>query len=139
VDLCPDIAGTVQNHGCPEIKKEITEKINFVSHNILFATKSDILSPKSFAALDELVKILKTHPELHLTVEGHTDNVGTAEHNLTLSQNRADAIKIYLLKKGIPDARLTTVGMGMEKPKADNSTSEGRSINRRVELKLTSQ
>ncbi len=138
-DQCPDVPGTKENHGCPEIKKEIRERINFVAHNILFATKSDNITVNSYVSLDDLVSILTNHPEMHLTIEGYTDNVGKAESNMLLSQKRADAVKSYLVKKGIPENRITTTGFGMQKPKADNGTPEGRAINRRVELKLTSQ
>ena len=138
-DKCPDAAGTAENHGCPEIKKEEKEKINYVAHNILFATKSDSLTDGSFLALDDLNDLLIKHPEVHLTIEGHTDNVGTAEHNMTLSQKRADAVKNYLLKKGINEARITATGFGMDKPIGDNNTPQGKAKNRRVELKISMQ
>ncbi len=85
-DRCPDIAGPADNHGCPLIKKEIIAKVKLVSGNILFATASDKLTAGSFNSLDDLAAVLKTHPEIYLTIEGHTDNVGTPEHNLVLSQ-----------------------------------------------------
>ena len=136
-DNCPDIPGTAENHGCPEIKKEIREEVNYVAQNILFATSSDSLTAGSYISLDQLVDILRNHNELQLTVEGHTDNVGKAEHNMLLSQHRAMAVKTYLVKKGIPEKRIITIGYGMDRPKADNNTAAGRSVNRRVELKLT--
>ncbi len=100
-DHCPNLPGPVENHGCPLIKKEISDKAKFVSKNILFATASDQLTKSSFGALDDLAALLKTHPEIYLTIEGHTDNVGTAEHNLELSQKRADAVKKYLVSGGV--------------------------------------
>jgi OmpA-OmpF porin, OOP family len=138
-DKCPDVAGTAANHGCPEIKKEVTEKVNYVAHYILFATKSDSLAPSSYLALNDLVDLLNKHPELHLTIEGHTDNVGTAEHNMTLSEKRAGAVKSYLLLKGINESRITAIGYGMDKPIADNNTPQGKAKNRRVELKVALQ
>ncbi len=138
-DKCPDAAGTKENQGCPEIKKEEKEKINYVAHNILFATKSDSLTGSSYLALDDLNDLLIKHPELHLTIEGHTDNVGTAEHNMELSQKRADAVKNYLLKKGINENRITAKGFGMAQPIATNDTPEGKAKNRRVELKIAVQ
>jgi OmpA-OmpF porin, OOP family len=138
-DRCPDIPGSPENHGCPVIKKEEKEKIKYVAHNILFATKSDSLTANSYLALDELVALLKRHPEMHLTVEGHTDNVGTAEHNLILSEKRANRVKSYLIEKGIPERRLSAEGFGMDQPIASNETEKGRARNRRVELKLSVQ
>ena len=72
-----------------------------------------------------------------IEVEGHTDNVGKAEVNKKLSQKRADAVKDYLIKKGIEADRLSAIGYGSEQPIADNKTKEGRAQNRRVEFKIT--
>ena len=138
-DKCPDVKGVAENNGCPPVKKEIRERVRFVARNIEFATKSDGISPSSHAGLNELAALLKKHPELHLTIEGHTDSVGTAEHNLELSQRRADAVRNYLLGQGIEEKRLTATGMGMSHPIADNNTEKGKAKNRRVELKLTTQ
>ncbi len=138
-DKCPDVKGVAENNGCPPVKKEIRERVRFVARNIEFATKSDGISPSSHAGLNELAALLKKHPELHLTIEGHTDSVGTAEHNLDLSQRRADAVRNYLLGQGIEEKRLTAMGMGMSHPIANNNTEKGKAKNRRVELKLTTQ
>ena len=141
-DNCPDSAGPVENHGCPvvvpqEIKKETTDKINYIAHNILFAMASDQLRDSSYRALDELAGLLSDHPEWQLTIEGHTDNQGTPERNRLLSEKRAIAVKTYLVGKGLAGSRLTAIGLGQERPIADNRTARGRAVNRRVELKLT--
>ena len=141
-DNCPDSAGPVENHGCPvvvpqEIKKETTDKINYIAHNILFAMASDQLRDSSYRALDELSGLLSDHPEWQLTIEGHTDNQGTPERNRLLSEKRAIAVKTYLVGKGLAGSRLTAIGLGQERPIADNRTARGRAVNRRVELKLT--
>ena len=79
------------------------------------------------------------HPEISLVqVEGHTDNVGQPEKNKKLSQDRADSVKAYLVKKGVADARLKAVGFGQEKPAESNDTPAGRDNNRRVEFNLPS-
>ncbi len=78
--------------------------------------------------------MLTEHPDLSLTIEGHTDNVGDAQANLALSAKRADAVKAYLVGKGVGAERLTTKGLGASKPAAPNTTAEGRQQNRRVEL-----
>jgi outer membrane protein OmpA-like peptidoglycan-associated protein len=138
-DKCPTVPGVKENNGCPAIKKEIREKVNYVSHNILFATASDKLTSGSYPGLNDLFVLLSKHAELVLHVEGYTDTVGTPERNLVLSQKRADAVKNYLIAKGISESRLIATGHGQDNPIDDNSTEKGRMANRRVELKLTSQ
>jgi outer membrane protein OmpA-like peptidoglycan-associated protein len=78
--------------------------------------------------------MLKSHSDLKLTIEGHTDNVGDAAANQALSDKRAAAVKAYLVEKGIDASRLEAKGLGATKPKAGNDTAEGRQTNRRVEL-----
>lgn len=138
-DKCPDKPGTPENHGCPEIKKETAEKINYIAQNIFFKSSSDQLTDSSYLALDELKGLLQVHPEVHLTIEGHTDNQGRPEKNLILSRKRALAVKDYLVKNGIAETQLTATGLGQEHPIADNSTETGRAANRRVELKMSAE
>jgi len=76
---------------------------------------------------------MQQYPDLNVTIEGHTDNVGKDAYNKKLSQRRADAVKAYLVKKGIDANRLTAIGYGEEKPIADNATKAGKAENRRVE------
>ena len=96
--------------------------------------KADI-QPESKAQLDEIAKLLSANPTLKLRVTGHTDNVGTAEHNQVLSKRRADAIVAALVGNyGVAADRLTSAGLGASLPVASNDTNEGRALNRRVEL-----
>jgi OOP family OmpA-OmpF porin len=141
VDSCPDTPGTAENKGCPVpvIKKETVEKVNFIAKNILFTPASTTLTDSSFIALDELANVLQEHTEVHLTIEGYTDNLGTPQKNLLLSQKRAQAVKTYLVRKGIPEKRITAIGLGQEHPIADNTTPAGRAVNRRVELKISTE
>lgn len=138
-DKCPTVAGSKENNGCPVIKQEVVEKVNYAAKEIFFRVGSDKLAPASYTALNEVVEILKQDTALRLSVEGHSDNVGNPASNLTLSQKRADAVKRYLVQKGINANRLEAKGFGSEKPVADNNTPEGRAANRRVELKLSQQ
>jgi outer membrane protein OmpA-like peptidoglycan-associated protein len=134
-DRCPQEKGPIENNGCPEIEKEIIEKVNFAAKNIFFEFKSDRLSPQSFDALNEVVSILKNNPELTMEIQGHSDNTGDPKYNLILSGKRANAVKKYLVDKGVEEHRLKATGYGQTRPIADNKTLEGRGINRRVELK----
>jgi OOP family OmpA-OmpF porin len=136
-DKCPDEPGTAENQGCPVVKKEIAEKIDYTAKNILFTLGSDHLFESSHAGLNDLAVLLLAHPEWHLTIEGHTDNSGTAQKNLTLSQKRADAVKTWLVRKGVDQGRLTAIGYGQVQPIAENSTAKGKTANRRVELKVS--
>lgn len=135
-DKCPTESGTKANNGCPAIQKEAIETINYASRNILFQKGSEILATSSHVALREVVSILQKNPSLRLTIDGYTDNSGQAAKNLELSQKRADMVKKYLTVRGIAADRLRATGNGSAKPIADNSTEEGRTKNRRVELKL---
>ena len=83
-----------------------------------------------------LKEIMEKHPEVKVTVTGHTDNVGKASSNMTLSINRANNIKKMLVEKGIPANRITTVGKGQTEPAESNATPEGRAKNRRIEITI---
>jgi outer membrane protein OmpA-like peptidoglycan-associated protein len=135
-DKCPQLAGTKENQGCPEIKQEVKEKVAFAANNILFATGSSKLLASSNKGLNDVVKIMQENADMKLSIDGHTDNTGTAEKNQTLSQARADAVKNYFVGKGIDASRMTATGHGQDLPIADNKTAAGRQKNRRVELKL---
>jgi outer membrane protein OmpA-like peptidoglycan-associated protein len=102
---------------------------------IYFDTGSDKLRPESTGTLKEIGQMLKDHPELRLLIEGHTDNVGSEASNLTLSENRAAAVKTFLIASfGVDPSRLESKGFGASKPAAPNDTPEGRQTNRRVEI-----
>ncbi len=94
------------------------------------------IKPEWVPVLDEGVAILQKHPEIKIVIEGHTDSIGTEAYNQKLSERRAKAVFDYFVSKGISPDRMKTVGFGELKPKADNSTAEGRAINRRVEIKV---
>jgi outer membrane protein OmpA-like peptidoglycan-associated protein len=101
---------------------------------INFDTDKAAIKADGLAAVNEIGKLLAKVPALKLSVEGHTDNSGDAQHNKALSQQRAEAVVTTLLAKGIDKDRLSAIGLGADKPIADNGSDEGRAKNRRVEL-----
>jgi len=136
-DRCPAIVGTIANKGCPEIAKADSIRITQIASKIFFEFNSDKLKVASLSQLDELVVILKKYETANLLIEGHADSKGADAYNLTLSQKRTDAVKTYLMGKGIMESRLTAIGYGETRPIADNNTDAGRAKNRRVELKTS--
>jgi OOP family OmpA-OmpF porin len=135
-DKCPSVAGLASNMGCPEIEKAVIEKVNFAAKSIQYALGSAKILPASFKSLNELVTILNGDNSLKIDIEGHSDNVGSEERNKTLSQERAESVKKYLMDKGIDASRINAQGFGSEKPIADNKTAAGRASNRRTEMKV---
>ena len=115
------------------IGKKFTEG-KIVTHGINFDIDKATIKPESMGTLNMIVQVLKDNPDLKFEIDGHTDNSGTAQHNLTLSQQRADAVKTQLITMGVDASRLTTKGFGDTKPISDNNTLEGKANNRRVEF-----
>lgn len=136
-DRCPTAKCTLANKGCPEIAPEVLQKITNIASKIFFETNSDVLKVASTHELDELATILRNHEHAILTIEGHTDSRGTDEYNMTLSQKRANAVRNYLIQKGIAENRLKAMGFGESMPIADNTSKTGMAKNRRVELKTS--
>lgn len=119
----------------PDFSQSILASGRYVSHGILFDTDSDRLKPESAAVIQSIAKALTTNPNLKLLIEGHTDGVGNAAHNLDLSKRRAEAVKAVLVSQFSVDvSRLTTDGLGSTKPMDTNDTPQGRAQNRRVEF-----
>lgn len=121
----------------PPVRK--VEKIE-IRETIQFETGKAKIKRRSHVILDEVVKVMQTRTGISkVRIEGHTDTVGDADKNRTLSQARAESVLAYLVKKGIAANRLEAKGYGPDKPIADNKTDEGRSKNRRVEFTIVSQ
>ncbi len=104
---------------------------------IQFENGKATIKKSSNALLDQIAQTFIDNPTFIIEVQGHTDNVGKAEFNKTLSDKRAHAVMDYLVKKGVPAERMSANGYGMEVPIADNKTAQGRAKNRRVEFNIT--
>lgn len=135
-DECPDMAGINALRGCPEITREVKDKVTYAARNILFKFASDELLTSSKKALNEVIDILKKDTSLKLNIEAHADNRGTHDRNQMWSEKRAAAVADYFKQQGISAERLTARSYGDSRPIADNNTEEGRAQNRRVELLL---
>lgn len=128
------IAGGLKDpykQGTSEIKK------SFIARGIKFDYNQATIKPESMGELNNVVAMLKDHPETKYEIGGHTDSDGDDSYNLKLSQQRADAVKNKLVEMGIDASRLTTKGYGKIKPIATNTTPDGKANNRRVEFVLT--
>ncbi|MFN5183872.1 MAG: OmpA family protein [Bacteroidota bacterium] len=136
-DECPDIAGPKENKGCPFIKETEKNIIEEAFSHLEFTTGKDEILSSSFSYLDELAVILKTHKkDWKIRLSGHTDNEGTAEDNMKLSEKRAKSVMKYLIKKGISKERFIVEWFGNTKPAVDNLTAAGRQRNRRVNISV---
>jgi outer membrane protein OmpA-like peptidoglycan-associated protein len=130
VGTCPHWKGGQQE----QIASDLQDLGRARIYGINFDTDSDVIRAESKPTLDRIAAVLKAHADWKLTVEGHTDSTGTAEHNRQLSQKRAESVKAYLQAAGIDAGRLQAAGLGATKPVASNDTALGRAQNRRVEL-----
>ena len=123
-DKCPGTpyGADVDSRGCWSI------------NNINFDTGKAIIKPQYFAQLDKIASIMNANPNLRITVEGHTDSVGDEAYNQKLSEQRAQSVMKYLTSAEVDISRLTAVGYGESRPIADNNTTAGKALNRRIEF-----
>ncbi|HVP65640.1 MAG TPA: OmpA family protein [Anaeromyxobacteraceae bacterium] len=112
--------------------------LRIVTHGILFDTGSDVIRPESGPSLRSILALLQADPALRFSIEGRTDDQGGPSANGPLSERRALAVKVWLVKQGVHERRLKTKGLGATKPIDSNDTAEGRANNRRVEFVKTS-
>jgi outer membrane protein OmpA-like peptidoglycan-associated protein len=109
---------------------------NIVLHNLFFKFRSYKLLKESQHELNRIIKIMRDNPRMKVEISGHTDNVGTRNANLKLSRKRAQSVVKYLIKRGIPEHRLSAKGYGESKPVESNESELGRKKNRRVEIEI---
>ncbi|MEO1487158.1 MAG: DUF5723 family protein [Bacteroidota bacterium] len=138
-DACPTVPGTIENNGCPEVTEAVQKQLNDYARTILFDTGKASIQSESTATMVDILQILNEYPSAQFTVEGHTDSVGSKTTNQKLSEARANAVRDFLIDKGIVADRLTAIGYGEEKPIASNASKQGRKQNRRVEINLAKQ
>ncbi len=135
-DQCPDEPGVPALKGCPEVITIEEEKLLQKAAYVQFKSGEAVILRNSFAILNEVAELLKNHPNGKMELIGHTDNTGSETKNQLLSEQRAAAVKEYLVSKGIDENRISTSGKGSSEPVAPNNTAEGKSKNRRVEMKF---
>lgn len=133
-DDCPRTPGPASNKGCPVIEQAEQEVLNTAFKNLEFETGSDVIKASSYGSLDELAQLLVKKPDYRLRISGHTDDVGSAESNLKLSEKRSKAVSKYLSNKGVDTSKFIVEWFGESKPAYPNNTPEGRQKNRRVEM-----
>lgn len=135
VDRCPDVVGTAETFGCPMYKKLVIRRDKLeLKDKLYFALDQATLDPASFPVLDETAEALKANTAFKVQIDGHSDSTGGEAHNQTLSERRAQAVRDYLVSRGVAPARLTWKGFSSSVPVDTNQTSAGRENNRRVEF-----
>jgi hypothetical protein len=120
-----------------EAPKQFQDVITKAYENLTFKTGSAEITKDSYPFLDGIAEYMKANPSFSLSIVGHTDNTGSDEYNQKLSEDRAEAVKKYLVGKGVGEIGITASGKGETEPIADNNTPEGRDKNRRVVFSVT--
>lgn len=119
------------------VKQEPRGMVITLSGQVLFASAKSDLMPAAFASLDNVVTALKASPDRSVLIEGHTDSQGAHQYNMDLAQRRAESVRSYVVSHGVPADSVKSVGIGPDRPVADNASAEGRANNRRVEIILS--
>lgn len=139
-DKCPTEPETRNDYedadGCPDELPEAVKRFTGTISGIAFDSGKATIKASSHTTLDGAAKVLSEYSALRVEISGHTDSTGSLESNMQLAQARSEAVKAYLVSKGVAADRIETRGAGPNEPVADNKTKEGRSKNRRIEFKL---
>jgi outer membrane protein OmpA-like peptidoglycan-associated protein len=136
-DDCPDTPGLIVLKGCPPIKQEERKILEKAFSSLEFMSGKEIIKKASYPSLKQLALLMQEHAaDWTLKLSGYTDNQGSAEKNMLLSEKRAKAVKKYLQSQGAPADKILTEWFGQTQPVADNATEAGRQKNRRVEMKV---
>jgi outer membrane protein OmpA-like peptidoglycan-associated protein len=137
-DECPDVPGPADNKGCPRKTALIVVKRDRIEikQQLHFQPNRAVILRDSYPTLQQIAQVLKDAPQIHVRIEGHTDNVGKLASNLKLSQQRADAVRGYLVSQGVDAKQLNAEGFGPTRPIASNATRAGKTLNRRVEFRI---
>jgi len=123
-------------NGCPELSEAVRASLRDYASKVQFATGKSELTEESLRVLDNVKAIMDEYPNAKFHIEGHTDSTGSEQINERISEERARAVKDYLVAAGIDEFRLSSKGYGESRPIADNKTREGRKQNRRTEIKV---
>ncbi len=140
-DKCPNDPGPPDNDGCPKKYEHIVvtqEKIE-LKQKIFFDTNKATIQARSFSLLEEIAAVLKSRATMTVRIEGHTDSRGKHDHNMQLSQSRAESVRQHLVGLGVDMSRMEAKGFGPDQPIETNKTAAGREKNRRVEFFITQQ
>ncbi|MEL6864929.1 MAG: OmpA family protein [Bacteroidota bacterium] len=135
-DDCPNRPGPVASNGCPDIEEGDKALLEEAMQAVQFEEGKAAIKGSSYDVLDQIVALLNKYTAYSMSIEGHTDSIGSYDNNQRLSEKRAKACRDYLVLKGISKSRLDYVGYGESRPIANNKYKDGRSKNRRVEFKL---
>ena len=137
-DRCPDEPGPKESFGCPRKQTLIIVRKDRIElkQQIHFAQNRDVILKGSYKVLKQVARALKDAPGVMVRIEGHTDDVGSSDHNLNLSQRRADSVKEFLVRQGVLRSRIVSQGFGPTRPIAPNTNRAGRAANRRVEFRI---
>ncbi len=135
VDKCPNEKGDASNNGCPAVViKAVPKRLQFAARNINFESKNALIKTTSYPMLGEVAAIINQYPDYNVRISGNSDTY--EKDGTTLAQSRADAVKAYVLGKGVSESRIVSAGFGKTRPMAVNTTTGGRAQNRRVTIEL---